>query len=291
MEFYPFVLEMYIYMEFYPFVLEMYIYMEFNVKLYKKMFVLLKYNMTVHNCPRCGYNSKLKGDLRRHYIRKRPCVITHKNISQEDCLKLLEDPSLEISEIGHLKQQVEKQQKQIEDLIDALKNYQGNANCNNNNTNTNTNTNSHNNINNVINIHSYKDTDYTVLEKALNSCIKTNGDIDIGKLMEKVHFNSKFPQNHNVYISNSKTRRVMKYDGEKFIEDGMGNTGLEKVFNEKLADIEEHQDLNDDIKIAAEETWMQYNDKDTIQRKEVLEAIYKPLYNKRDIVNKNLIET
>jgi hypothetical protein len=247
--------------------------------------------MVRYKCPRCDYNTTKKSSIKNHYKRKRPCEILHEDITLANCLKLLKyDKKIPVEE------QLKIEQEQKQELFETVKilkeqvqllmknqNNQGNTNCNN--------TNSHNNINNVINIHSYKDTDYTVLEKALNSCIKTNGEIDIGKLMEKVHFNSKFPQNHNVYISNSKTRRVMKYDGEKFIEDGMGNTGLEKVFNEKLADIEEHQDLNDDIKIAAEETWMQYNDKDTIQRKEVLETIYKPLYNKRELANKPLIET
>jgi hypothetical protein len=77
--------------------------------------------MVLYKCPRCEYESNKKIDIRRHYIRKRPCVITHKNISQEDCLKFLQDPSLEISEIGYLKEQVEKQQqKQLNEQITAL---------------------------------------------------------------------------------------------------------------------------------------------------------------------------
>jgi hypothetical protein len=256
----------------------------------------------MYECPRCHREMKQKGDLKKHFNRKKVCEIVYENFDIEKCFKLLEDGKLKIAnnKKNHICEYCNKlfdrnsrlvthsyicdkkilydTIKKLEEKVNNLENKQITVNNNSNNT---------NNI--YININSYKNTDYTLIKDDIDDCIE-NGEINIGKLMEKVHFNDKFPQNRNVYISNSKTRRVMKYDGKKFIEDGMGNTGLEKVFNEKLADIEEHQELTDDIKLAAEESWMQYNDKDTIQRKEVLEAIYKPLYNKRDIVNKNLIE-
>jgi hypothetical protein len=155
----------------------------------------------------------------------------------------------------------------------------------NNNCNTNTNT---NNISNYITINSYKNTDYKAVEKALLACIKVGGEINMRKLIEIIHFNENAPQNHNIYIANSKTKRVMKYDGDKFVEEGTGNNGIEKVFNEKLSDIDEHQELDDELKIASEATWMQFNDKDTQQRREVLEGMYTPLYNKRNMIENDL---
>jgi uncharacterized C2H2 Zn-finger protein len=276
----------------------------------------------MYECPRCETEFKQKHHLAAHFNRKIGCEFLNEDISNKECIELLKTGKLKKKIIvehtcehcnknfdrksrltAHLNkckeklnlQEIIKQLKQKnKELIEKSSTSNINTTNNNNNTTNNndnsTNDNSNNTNNIYININSYKNTDYTLIKDDIDDCIE-NGEINIGKLMEKVHFNDKFPQNRNVYISNSKTRRVMKYDGEKFIEDGMGNAGLETVFNEKLADIEEHQELTDDIKLAAEESWMKYNDKDTIQRKEVLEAIYKPLYNKRDIVNKNLIET
>ena len=45
--------------------------------------------MVVYKCPRCGYTSNLRNDLRRHLKRKKPCTITLKNISIEDCISTI----------------------------------------------------------------------------------------------------------------------------------------------------------------------------------------------------------
>ena len=102
--------------------------------------------------------------------------------------------------------------------------------------------------------------------------------------------NENVPENHNVYIANSKTKRVMKYNGEDFIEDGRGERGLESIFNEKLGDIEENAELNESVKFAGDETWMNFNNKNKEDKKESLEEIYKPLYNKRERVLKRMRE-
>jgi hypothetical protein len=248
---------------------------------------MLIYTM-VHECPRCGYCSRNKSDLRNHYRRKSPCVIKLSNITIDKCKMMLENKKLKKIKlvpivIDEEKQELVKTITMLKEQVQLLmKNHNGN-NHHNNNTNS-------NNITNVINIHSYKNTDYKIVEKAMNRCINNNGGIDVGKLIEEIHFNEKFPQNKNIYIANSKTKRIMKYDGEKFVEDGRGEKGLEAVFNEKLSDIDGHEELNDNIKLASEETWMKFNDKTTVEKAEILEQIYKPLYNKRELV-KNLIET
>ena len=38
----------------------------------------------------------------------------------------------------------------------------------------------------------------------------------IPHLIKKIHFNSKKPENHNVYISNIKNKYIMVYDGKKW---------------------------------------------------------------------------
>jgi uncharacterized C2H2 Zn-finger protein len=43
--------------------------------------------MNLYKCPRCGYSSNQKNDLRRHFLRKNQCPNIYANISKEQCLK------------------------------------------------------------------------------------------------------------------------------------------------------------------------------------------------------------
>ncbi len=236
--------------------------------------------MTIYKCFRCNYKTSKKSSIQNHYKRKSPCKVSNKDISLEECLNMLNNKKILTVE-EQLRQDNVKLLNALsmmqERLIKLENRVQGsnNTNCHNDNS-------THNQIS--ININSYKNTDYKAVEKALTTCIKSNGEIDMGKLIEAIHFNDEAPQNHNVYIANSKTKRIMKYDGKKFEEDGRGDKGLEILFNEKLGDIEENEELNDKLKFAGEETWMTFNTNNDKDKKEILGNIYKPLYNKREKV-------
>jgi hypothetical protein len=266
----------------------------------------------MHKCPRCNYESKYKYNLLKHLNRQVVCKVLNEDIGIEKCkvflisgklktkknivheckycgkifnrIQRLENHNKKCVEKEDLQEIVIKQQKQIKQLMKEK------SNIINNNTTNNNNCNNINNVTNVINIHSYKDTDYTVVEKALNECIKKNGELPMGKLIDIIHFNEKFPQNMNVYIANSKTKRIMKFDGERFNEEGRGDKGIEDIFNEKLGDIEEHPTLNDDLKFASDGTWIQFNTKSEIEKKEVLDEMYKSLFNKRERILKRMKE-
>ena len=41
--------------------------------------------MKIYQCPRCGYSSHIKTYLRKHFLRKRKCITSIKNITIEDC--------------------------------------------------------------------------------------------------------------------------------------------------------------------------------------------------------------
>lgn len=265
----------------------------------------------MYKCPRCKYETNHKTNIKNHFNRKRLCESDKDNeISIEECLKLLNKGILKSKEkIKHICEYcnkefnrqtrlcahiikckikddiILKQQEEIELLKELLNETKQNITNNTNNTNcNNTNNSTTNNI--YITINSYKDTDYTAVKDKIHQCIMNNGDVDMEKLIELVHFNKDIPQNHNIYVTNSKTKRVMKFNGNNFIEDGKGNDGLEEVFNDKLKDIEEHQDLDDDIKIAVDVTWTNYNNKNDKERNKILNKIYKPLYNNKEIVIK-----
>ena len=72
------------------------------------------------------------------------------------------------------------------------------------------------NIQNNIKILAYKNTDLSHLtDKDYMYCLNRS-NMCIPHLIKRIHFNSKKPENHNVYISNIKNKYVMVYDGKKW---------------------------------------------------------------------------
>ena len=47
--------------------------------------------MSKYVCPRCGYGTKIKTHMKKHFLRKTPCTIVNENISTQECIKLLND--------------------------------------------------------------------------------------------------------------------------------------------------------------------------------------------------------
>ena len=43
--------------------------------------------MTIHECPRCGYETKISGDMKKHLVRKTICKATKDNISLDEFKK------------------------------------------------------------------------------------------------------------------------------------------------------------------------------------------------------------
>ena len=43
--------------------------------------------MVLYTCPRCHYKTTQKNDIRKHFQRKRPCIISHESKSIDDCMK------------------------------------------------------------------------------------------------------------------------------------------------------------------------------------------------------------
>merc|ERR1712018_198781 len=113
-----------------------------------------------------------------------------------------------------------------------LEQNQGN---NNNNTVNNTITNCGNTNNFNININAYKDTDYSVIEKTINKCVKKIKDeeiFDVGMCVRIIHCNKENPENHNIYITDGRQKKLMVYDGEKFNQRGTGVNGIEKFMRD-----------------------------------------------------------
>ena len=63
--------------------------------------------MKIYKCPRCGYASVQKNDLRKHFFRKKACQVTFQDISLEKCLESYLEP-IEVEDEPDNKKQSKK---------------------------------------------------------------------------------------------------------------------------------------------------------------------------------------
>ena len=48
--------------------------------------------MVLYTCPRCRYTTNQRGDIRKHFKRKKSCINLYSNLSPRECLSaVLED--------------------------------------------------------------------------------------------------------------------------------------------------------------------------------------------------------
>lgn len=146
-----------------------------------------------------------------------------------------------------------------------------------------------NNINNILLI-GYGKEDISKIDK--NDLLKgiRSGFNSTLKLTDSIHFNPKFPEYHNVYISSMKNKYAMMYDGDDWTlvtKDEL----IDKLYDDKKNYIEEN--LDDFIESLSEsqkkalERWMELDD-DHIKVKQIKEKLKLLLYNKRDVPLKTL---
>jgi ElaB/YqjD/DUF883 family membrane-anchored ribosome-binding protein len=154
-----------------------------------------------YSCKYCGKIYKHKQSVNNHI--KYNC---EKN-KDEDLKELVRLLNLQIQQkddkIKTLSHQMEKQQKQIDKLVDKLQV-------------THITHNTTNNIQNNIKLLCYKDTDISHLTekdyigalKKVTGCVKD--------MIEKIHFNPEKPENMNIYISNMKDKYIMVYEDDNW---------------------------------------------------------------------------
>ena len=173
----------------------------------KKMSVKYSKNGKVKKLAKCTFCDKefiRKDSLPRHL------KICKEKIRDDDrkneLLKLVELLNKQLLEKDRekeeYKKQIEEQNIQIRELIKKTGINIGNQ--------------YNNNIQNNIQILAYNNTDISHLtDKDYMKCLK-HANFCIPHLIEKIHFNPKKPENHNIYISNLKNNYAMVYDGSKW---------------------------------------------------------------------------
>lgn len=250
------------------------------------------------NCPKCGKSFTLKSNMSQHM--KTRCknkndnkinndqdngnkenIINNKEKIYEKLLELQ-------NEIETLK---EKSNKLEKENIELKKDIENNKKCNINLTN-----NSNNGIINNGTLHislvGYgKENMKKIDEKEIINVFK-NGFHSTLKLTDTLHFNPKYPENHNVYISNMKNKYAMIYDGEDWklvTKDEL----IDRIYDDKKNYIEENFDkFIDSLTVSqknALKRWLDTEDNDKIKR--IKEQIKLLLYNKRNIpINNKIIK-
>jgi hypothetical protein len=112
-----------------------------------------------------------------------------------------------------------------------------------------------------------------------------NGFNSSVKLTEILHFNPKYSEYHNVYISNMKDKYAMTYDGKDWnltIKEDLIN----KIYDDKKNYIEENlDDFMDSLSTSrkkALDRWLETDDDEKISK--IKNEIKLLLYNKRNLV-------
>lgn len=215
-------------------------------------------------CKYCSQKYKYKQSLSKHV--KYSCT-KNKDEDLKELVRLLNDKD----------KLLENKDKQIEKLMGKLEI--------NNSFNTTV------NIQN-INLLSYKQTDTSHLtDTDYKTCIKKRNGCVV-KMIEKVHFDPKKPENMNVYISSMKNKYVMMYeDGNwKLINK---KDAIEKIYDDKEELIMYYMNHNNPPELKADfERYLDLKEDETADKnqKSLYEEVKLMLYNNKHIVLKTHIQ-
>jgi len=168
---------------------------------------------------KCKYCAKEFKHNQSYYRHLKTCK---EKIKDDECKQNMTDlVNLLNKQLEEQREQLNKKDKQIEELIKKAGINIGTQNVQQN-----------------INILAYKDTDISHLtDNDYLKCLK-HSNFCIPHLIEKIHFNPKKPENHNIYISNLKNNYVMIYDGHKWnIKDR--DESIQDLIDEKEVFIEQ----------------------------------------------------
>ena len=170
-----------------------------------------------------------------------------------NCKKKKENENEKDKKIEELIKNQEIMKEQMKEMVEKLLiNNSGNTTTNNNTTNNTTN--NHNTIHNTININNYGNENIKYLRKDYLNNLLQGAFTAIPKLIEKIHFNPKHPENHNIKITNKKEPyvKVRKNDKWEFQDkkEILENLVDEKyyILEEHYAEVEENEDIPEKTK-------------------------------------------
>jgi hypothetical protein len=233
-------------------------------------------------CTFCGKGFSIATSMYRH-VNHTCKVKKNEDKKKDEIYERLLDLEKKSEKIDIL----EKENKKLKRKVISLekKSNQSISNIINNTTNNDT-----KNINNGIvahiNLIGYGKEDISKIDtKEILRAMQAGYDSTI-KLTETLHFNPKYPEYHNIYITNVKDKYAMMFDGNDW-NLTMKDELIDKIYDDKKNYIEENMDvfLNSLTlsRIRALERWLGTNDDDKRINK-IKNDIKLLLYNKRNII-------
>jgi hypothetical protein len=181
--------------------------------------------MASYDCPRCGYTTEKKCNIKKHLELKKPCkpILLDINLKEYESIIFKDYNTLDlVKKIEQLKNQL------------SIVNRDGTQNVNVNSNNTN-NTNITNHI--TINIKPYDNPELGyITEQDIKKCLKSldTAMLEIGK---KLYFNSDHPENNSIYKTTMKNKLI------KYFKDNKWNVGdQDVVINTMVENIKDAMD-------------------------------------------------
>jgi hypothetical protein len=235
-----------------------------------------------YKCRFCDKSFTTPQSLSRHI--NHTCKIKKQNDDEKEAilnrLMILEETSKK--EITHLKEENEKLKREVEKISNNTNNTKLINNINNGTIVNGT-------LNNIILV-GYGKEDMSKLSKQELFKVLRTGFNSALNLTEAVHFNPRFPEYHNIYISNMKDKYAMMFDGN----DWMLTTKdvlINQIYEDKKNYIEENIDeFLDSLTVSRKnslERWLETDENDE-KIKNIKEHIKLLLYNKKKMVENNI---
>lgn len=190
----------------------------------------------VHTCPRCGYNTKYKNDMKKHLMIDKICntILSDDNLvdykkkifrvkDRQYCCEYCEKEfssklgwkkhEMKCKELTSEKGKIEDLEKKIHELENMFTNMKSSV--VNNNTNNNT-INIQVNNNNVVTppLREFGKENMMALNKQLIGDLFL--DLNIPDLLKALHCDPEFPENHNIRIKSVKRKAIEIYRGNKW---------------------------------------------------------------------------
>ena len=218
-------------------------------------------------CDKCNKELSSSSSLYRHKTKSCKKHDTSEN-EKEELLKLIEDMQEQINRLTHNN---DSNQVFTNKTVNNGNVYQNAGDVN-------------NTINNImVNVVPFGKEDLSKIDKNDLLQVFRSGFNSALRLTETTHFNPKYPEYHNVYISNMKNKYAMTYDGDDWAL-VMKDELIDKMYDNKRDYIEENMDefLNSLLpsQINALHRWLNVDDDHQYVQK-VKNEMKLMLYNKR----------
>lgn len=241
----------------------------------------LQYHITKRACKDLDYHCKYcnkrfasESSMYRHI--RTVCVVKKENDEEKESI---------FEKLCNMQEEIDSLKKELKISKNVTTNTMNNQNqCAENINNGTVSTVNNNNNNNIILV-GFGQEDMSILSKAEILSALHKGFMSTVKLTELVHFNPKYPEYHNVFISNMKDKYAMMYDGDKWVlklKDEIIDTIYDDNKNHIEETIEEFITSLPQSRKDALKRWLD-TDENNPKIKEIKEQIRLVLYNNKDM--------